>query len=123
MVKKVLPDLKKILKGEDWIYVQDGATCHTSKLTQDFLAQKVPNVFPKRDWPANSPDGNAIENVFGRLENEVQPIRCPTIQALERAVSSAWSRLTPEYCRNCIEAIPKRLKKIIKTKGEYVVDK
>ena len=122
MVNKVLPDLRKLLKDQDWTYVQDGATCHTAKKTQEFLTQKVPHLFPKKDWPANSPDDNAIENVFGYLENEIQPIRCSTIQAMERAVRAAWSRLTPEYCRKCIEAIPNRLKKIIETKGEYVVD-
>jgi len=122
MVGKVIPDINRLLRGVDWTYVHDGASCHTSRLTQNYLAANVPHVIPKEDWPPNSPDENPPENVFGFLETEIGSKRCSSISALERAVRKAWSELTPEYCRKCIEAIPKRLKKIIETGGEYVLD-
>lgn len=122
MVGKVIPDLNKLLKGVDWTYVHDGASCHTSKATMAYLTPKVPHVIPKDDWPANSPDENPAENVFGFLETEIGSQQFSSVEALERAVRKAWNALTPEYCRKCIEAIPKRLKKIIETGGEYVVD-
>lgn len=122
MVGKVIPDIYKLLPGVDWTYVQDGASCHTSRATMAFLGPKVPHAIPKEDWPANSPDDNPTENVFGHLETEICSKRYQSIEALERAVRKAWSELTPEYCRKCIESIPKRLKKIIETNGEYVVD-
>jgi transposase len=122
MVDKVIPDINKLLPGNDWTYIQDGASCHNSKLTQTHLAGEVPHLFPKEDWPPNSPDDNPIENVFGYLETEICSKRYTTIESLEKAVREAWKKLTPEYCRNCIESIPSRLAKIVKSGGQYVVD-
>lgn len=122
MVDKVIPDINKLLKGVEWTFIQDGARPHTAKDTITHLTSKVPHLFPKADWPANSPDDNAAENVFGYIEGEIGPKNIQTIEALEKEVRKVWSNLTPEYCRKCIEALPARLKQIIETNGEYVYE-
>jgi inhibitor of nuclear factor kappa-B kinase subunit alpha len=122
MVGEAMPDIKRLMKGKAWTYVHDGARPHTSTASTQWLADKVPSSIPKKDWPANSPDLNPIENVFGYLEDQISPQKCPTVTALEKSVRKAWVNLTPEYCRKCIETIPSRLKQIIATKGEYVYE-
>lgn len=123
MVTQVLPDIKKLMKGVDWVFIHDGARPHTSKLTTSMLTPKLQRLFPKGDWPPNSPDDNPAENAFGYLEDEIGPMACKTLPELERKVRKAWAELTPEFCRKCIEAIPKRLQEMIRTKGEYVYKK
>ena len=120
MVRKVVPDLNNLMKGVDWTFVQDGARPHTARRTLKTLTEELPHLFPASDWPPNSPDDNPIENVFGYLDSQIGPKSFTTPEALERGIRNAWKKLTPEYCRKCIEAIPSRLKQIIATKGEYV---
>ena len=43
--------------------VQDGATCHTSKRTKEFL--RVSGVERIEDWPPNSPNLEAKVMVWG----------------------------------------------------------
>lgn len=122
MINTVLPDIKRLMKGVDWTFVHDGARPHTAKRSVAELTAKMPHLFSKSDWPPNSPDENPIENVFGYLESQIGPKDYRTKAALEAGVRSVWSKLTPEYCRKCIESLPSRLKQIIQTNGEYVYE-
>ncbi|GFV84778.1 transposable element Tcb2 transposase [Trichonephila clavipes] len=54
--------------GESYIFMQDGAPCHTALSIKAFLA--VQNIL-LLDWPGNSPDMNPIENVWDLMEREV----------------------------------------------------
>ena len=122
MVRKVIPDLNRLMKEVDWTFVQDGARPHTARRTVATLTAELPHLFPASDWPPNSPDDNPIENVFGYLDSQIGPKSFTTQKALEAGVRNAWKKLTPEYCRKCIEAIPSRLKQMIATNGEYVYE-
>jgi len=47
--------------NKEFIFMQDGAPCHTSKSTMKFLDQhKICLLY---DWPPQSPDLNVIENI------------------------------------------------------------
>lgn len=122
MIKKVIPEINDKFSNNDWTWVQDGAKPHVSRYSVERLNDKVPNLLPPKDWPPNSPDDNPIENVFGFIEEKVREKNPQSVKALERTVRSAWRALTPEYCASCISAIPKRLKQIIQSKGEYVYE-
>ena len=71
MIEEVIPDINKMYPKEDWFLVQDAARPHTSRSSQAFLAQHVPNWIRPREWAANSPDISAIENIFGDQQEEV----------------------------------------------------
>ena len=71
MIKKVLSDIRKLYPEEDWFLVQDSARPHASKASQAFLSKIVPSFITPSEWPANSPDINAIENIFGDQQDKV----------------------------------------------------
>jgi transposase len=122
MVDKVIPDINKMFKGENWTWVQDGARPHVSRKTLKHLAEVCPDVFPPEEWAPNSPDENPAENSFGYLDAKVQEKGAQSLRVLKTTVTNAWKEITPEFCKKAIEAIPKRLKQIIETGGEYVYE-
>lgn len=121
MIAKVLPDINKMYPEEDWVLLQDSAKPHTSKDSQAWLDENVPSRIPPKEWPANSPDISAVENVFGDQQEKVYEENPKTLEAMKKIVHREWKKLTPEKCKKFVSAVPKRLRKIIETGGEYVL--
>jgi len=59
------PEINQICPWENWIFIQDGASSHTSNFVQDFLKETMPRRFVKKDeWPPKSPDSNPLDYYF-----------------------------------------------------------
>ena len=97
------------------VFMQDGAPCHRAKIVTQFLkAQKI-NIL---DWPGNSPDLNPIENLWTILKNKVSERQPTNAKMLEQAIKEVWVRdISPAYCRNLVESMPRRLEAVIRAKG------
>ena len=46
--KELFPAINKIFSQKDWIFIEDGATYHTSNLVQDFLKETMPRRYIKK---------------------------------------------------------------------------
>ena len=61
----MFPAIKKLVKRDDWIFVQDSAPSHRSNLVQDFLEKTSKLLFVKCvEWPPSSPDVNPLDYFF-----------------------------------------------------------
>ena len=66
--KQLFPAIKKLVKHDDLIFVQDSAPSHQSNLVQDFLEKTLNCCFIKcAEWPPSSPDVNPLDYFFCNL--------------------------------------------------------
>ena len=66
--KQLFPAIKKLVKLDDWIFVQNSALSHRSNLIQDFLEKTLKRCFVKCvEWPPSSPDVNPLDYFFWDL--------------------------------------------------------
>jgi transposase len=121
--KKVLqtrlrPQIKKwFKKGEKFVFMQDGAPCHTAKIIKKYLNNvKIP-LLP---WPGNSPDMNPIENLWAIVKRRMASIRITTRAELINRLTEVWHHdpEIAEIARNCIESMPTRIKSLRQRKGQ-----
>ena len=61
----MFPAIKKLVKCDDWIFVQDSAPPHRLDLVQDFIEKTLKRRFVKCvEWPPSSPDVNLLDYFF-----------------------------------------------------------
>jgi transposase-like protein len=93
---------------------QDNATCHTARVTQQFLNDHHIAVLP---WPAQSPDLNPIENVWSHLQHEVDEVRVNGLQGLWATTQRVWNEMPADLLATLVESMPRRLEAVIAARG------
>ena len=106
------------LLNENSIFMQDGAPCHRSQSTLEFLDRR--HVCLLSDWPALSPDLNIIENLWSVLKNRVNKRLPQTAEQLWEITQEEWNGITINEVKKLFESIPARLKEVIRNKGYHV---
>ena len=70
-----------------------------------------------KDWPAQSPDLNPMENIWSILAQQIYQ-HCPkTISGLKRKIELFCKNFSDKIIENCINSFPRRLRAVIKAKG------
>ncbi len=65
----LVPSADQLFKDANLIFQQDLAPAHTAKSTKSWLNDHGVGVL---DWPANSPDLNPIDNLWGIVKRKMR---------------------------------------------------
>ncbi len=74
-------------------------------------------TLPKVDWPANSPDLNPIENLWGIIKRKMRNKRPKNADELKATVKETWASIPPQQCHKPITSMSRRIEAVIKAKG------
>ncbi len=110
----MLPSADKLYGDADFIFQQDLAPAHTAKGTKSWFNDHGVTVL---DWPANSPDMNPIENLWGIVKRKMRDTRLNNADELKATVKETWASIPPQQCHKLITSMPRRIEAVIKAKG------
>ncbi len=110
----MLPSADQLFKDADFIFQQDLAPAHTAKSTKSWLNDHGVGVL---DWPANSPDLNPIENLWGIVKRKMRNKRPKNADELKATVKETWASIPPQQCHKLITSTPRRIEAVIKANG------
>ncbi len=110
----MLPSADKHYGDADFIFQQDLAPAHTAKGTKSWFNDHGVIVL---DWPANSPNLNPIENLWGIVKRKMRDTRPNNADELKATVKETWASIPPQQCHKLITSMPRRIEAVIKAKG------
>jgi transposase len=99
-------------------FMQDNAPIHKAKGTIEWL--KI-NKIKVLDWPAQSPDLNPIENLWGIIDKKVRKSKqniC-NVDDLWEVVRNEWNSIDEETLRSLYLSMTSRISDLYDSKGGY----
>ncbi len=110
----MLPSADKLYGDADFIFQQDLAPAHTAKGTKSWFSDHGVTVL---DWPANSPDLNPIENLWGIVKRKMRDTRPNNADELKATVKETWASIPPQQCHKLFTSMSSQIEAVIKAKG------
>ncbi len=109
----MLPAADQLYGDADFIFQQDFAPAHSAKTTSTWFKD---HGIPVLNWPANSPDLNPIENLWGIVKRKMRYARPNNAEELKATIRATWALITPEQCHRLIDSMPRRIAAVIQAK-------
>ncbi|CAJ0591898.1 unnamed protein product [Cylicocyclus nassatus] len=116
--KCYIPFVRKVHNGHARL-VQDNAPCHKSRYTSGKLLDWDVATM---EWPAESPDLNPIELVWGNMKNHIRKQGIRQLDDLKAAIVSYWKTITPDTCKKYIRGVRKRMGRVIEQGGRNILE-
>jgi transposase len=102
----------------EWLLMQDNATCHVSKITMDYLRNKVLLL---EGWPPHSPDLNVIEMIWCWIKNRIAERSPKSLDALKQCITDVWDHLSMYHVNNLIESMQRRIYAVYNSNGGQII--
>ena len=110
--------LASMQHGNCQFLVQDGAPCHTAKIVKRWLQDNGVNLIGP--WPGSSPDLNPIENCWAMVKDAISKKKPSSIADLRVKIQEIWnSSITTDFCKKLADSMPRRIQKVLKSRGHY----
>ncbi|GFU15429.1 transposable element Tc1 transposase [Trichonephila clavipes] len=105
--------------GDEFVFMDDNATCHRTLAVQDCLDSEG---IQRLVWPARSPDLNPIKNVWDALGRQVAGRNYPPTNknALIRALTEEWDKLPQQLLDNVVQSMVRRVECCITLHGGHI---
>lgn len=113
--RSLISTAQECFGNDNFIFQQDGAPCHTAKVTKKWFGDHDIKVL---SWPSSSPDLNVIETLWHQMKKSLRNDPKRTVPALKEKITQIWNSFTPEYCKTLVDSMPKRIRAVIAAKGD-----
>ena len=116
----MLPTAHRLI-GQEFIFQEDNGPQHAGEKRGCKIVKKwiKDNHVTRLDWPAQSPDLNPIEHVWGELKKRVAQTKTTSITHLKEKITEEFRNINREFLAKLIESMPCRCQAVIKARGGY----
>jgi hypothetical protein len=108
--------VRKLGIQDSYVFQQDNDPKHTARVTREWLLYNVRGLL---ETPPQSPDINAIENLWSLLETKITKCKCSPRQMLIEILKKEWDKIAQEVTVNLVNSMPRRLQAITDVKGSH----
>ena len=122
----VIPFLKSKRAYSRTIFMQDGATPHTARMSLDFRRANFGDRIISRScdwfWPPRSPDITPCDFwLWGYLKRKVYTKKINNLSELKNAIIHEVNNIPTEMLRDVVYSVPDRLAKLKNENGQHIM--
>ena len=110
----LITELEELHGCGGWTFQQDGAPCHSSRATRDFLDSRSVRILP--GWPPNSPDLNPIEMLWGVIKRRVRGV--PAGANIFETLKATWKVIEEKTIDKMVTSFFDRCRLVLRLNGE-----
>ena len=111
----------KHFKNDQFIFQQDGAPSHTSKMTEEWCRSHFPRFWSKEMWPSSSPDLNLMDfSVWSILDKNAYSMPHKNVESLKKFLTREWANILQEFFCSAVKSFRRRLEGIIRVRGAHI---
>ncbi len=118
--RKVFPVRDATYGKGNYLWQQDGASCHTCNIVQDYLHRRLGSggFWSKVVWPPNSPNLNPLDyHTWTHIEEQACATPHPNVSSLKTSVEFYWDQMSAELIISVCKSFRARLEKCIDANG------
>jgi inhibitor of nuclear factor kappa-B kinase subunit alpha len=109
-----------VFNSQMWVFQQDSAPAHKTKMTQEWLRRNVLAFISAKDWPSGSPDLNPRDyKLWAVLENMLCQKHHNNMDSMKRTLLKAVAKIPLETMCATTAEWPERLKTWIRAEGGH----
>ena len=117
----VIPCCNQVASGRPWVWQQDSAPAHKSKMTQAWLQKECYDFVLLSHWPHSSPDLNSLDYfIWSYVENITNMISHNTKASLIAAIHQVYTELPPVLVKKACSQFWIRIEAVIEAEGSYI---
>ena len=122
VLKKVVkPWMDRVAGGRPYVFQQDSAPSHASKMTQAWLLENIHHHWSPDLWPPNSPDLNPLDYfVWGVLESKINSVHHPDLDSLKASIGQQFALLDNQAVSRACKAFRTRVDKVVASNGAVI---
>lgn len=122
--QNLLPQSRLLFQGDPWVFQQDGAPAHRANTTQQWCRRNLADFIDRDSWPPSSPDLNPLDFfAWGYMESKLNDLKITKIinlTAFKKKIVKIWNEIPMDMVRAACDSFPKRLRLVIKEKGNRI---
>ena len=99
------------------VFMQDGASCHTSRSTMTYLQSNAVTVLDP--WPAMSPDLNPVEHCWAWMAKQMIGKQFTNADALWAGLEATWATVPPTLIPSLYGSMVRRLTAVQVARGGH----